>query len=132
MSQREKYESDGATSDEGRGKRGRADEAFARTKKTHRSPITSNRNKDKLDLLVNMIKELKIQQEQIQQGQTEIKEEMIRDENNRIKGENLELKAENKEIKEKLVELDRKLEWIERERMRNNLIYSVRIANKYR
>ncbi|KAI4466259.1 hypothetical protein MML48_3g00014015 [Holotrichia oblita] len=98
-------ESDGCSTDERRKKRFR-EEVFEPSKKTMRSPVRSKNktNDEKLDLLIDMMRELKDDQKQINQEQVEIKKEIkrLREENKLIREENLKLKDENKRIRDKL------------------------------
>lgn len=118
-------DSDGCSTDEGRKKRFR-EEVFEPSKKTMRSPVRS-KNKtydEKLDLLIDMMRELKDDQKQINQEQVEIKKEIkrLREENKLIREENLKLKDENKDIRDKLGKVYKRLEWIEKEEKKNNVV----------
>lgn len=118
-------DSDDYSTDDGRRKRQREEGIFASSTKISRSPSKPSKGyNEKLDLLIEMITEMKTDQKKICLEQTEIKEEIrkIREENDLLKQENSKLRNENKKIVGKLEEMERRVEWIEKERRKNNIV----------
>lgn len=79
------------------------EEQFNRSKKTHRTPPKYNKDDDKLDLLLNMMKEIKNEQAEMRKEMQQNGEEqkIFNAELLRLKQENDTLKKENAEIKKK-------------------------------
>jgi predicted RNase H-like nuclease (RuvC/YqgF family) len=98
-------------------------EVFGNSMKTPRTP-GKYKNDEKLDLLIQMIKELKSDSQQIKTEQEECREEIrkIREENKILWQEKQELKKENKELKEKFSEISDKVEWLEKQKRKNNIV----------
>ncbi|XP_050516355.1 calcium-binding and coiled-coil domain-containing protein 2-like [Diabrotica virgifera virgifera] len=97
------------------------DDATQRSKnrKLSQIPSKTNSKEQKLDLLIEMVSELKKQSDKTSE---DIK--MIREENKMLRQENQKLKEENKDIKEKLEETNDRIEWLEREKRKNNIVMS--------
>lgn len=122
-------DSDEYSTDDTKRKRGKGDEenAFSKSRKIVRTPDkTSKKENDKLDILIDMVKDLKIETAQIRKDQEEYREEIrkLREENKLLIAENQEIKQENKITKEKLREVSDTVEWLEKERRKNNLVMS--------
>jgi hypothetical protein len=98
-------------------------EIFGSSKKIPRSP-TNKRREEKLDMILEIIKDLKSDSTQIKKEQEECREEIkkIREENRKLWEENQELKKENKEIKEKVGEMSNTIEWLEKQKRKNNIV----------
>lgn len=120
-----KMNSEDYSTDEGSRKRVREEECSSNSAKTSKSPVKQNRrSEEKLDLLIDLVKALKSDTQQIRKEQEECRQEIkkIRDDNKALREENQELKTENKEIKVKLGELSGKIEWLEKEKKKNNVV----------
>jgi hypothetical protein len=114
-------------------------ESFERSKKTPRSPQkTQKKEEDKLDLILNIIREMKKDQIEIKNETHQIRAEQkgFNEEIKKLKQnfeilrkENDEIKKENKEMKEKLQDTKKTLEWIEKERRKNNVVMSGMFMN---
>lgn len=121
-------DSDDYTTDEGNKRRreeGEDDQAFGRSAKIIRTPTKINKkNDEKLDLIIGMMKDLKLETQQIRRELEDYREEIssIKKENEVLRQENIEIKTENKGIKEELGQLRNKMEWIEKEKRRNNVV----------
>lgn len=109
-------------------------EPFERSKKVYRTPTKTNiREDDKLDLLLNMMQEMKSEQKEmrkeIQQNgeeQRKFSQELlkIKQENENLKRENAQIKKENELIKKELQEIKADLQVIQKDNKKNNVIIS--------
>lgn len=116
------------SSDNGGKKRrpvGREGELFGSTKKMLRTPPNQGKkSEDKIDLIIEMIKELKADSNQIKAEQEACRREMERigAENKRLREEIRELKEENREMQERFTEVNRKVDLLEREKRKKNIV----------
>lgn len=119
------YDSDDYSTDDKR-KRAAQDMVFNRSKKINRTPEIGSKSEEKLDLLINMIRELKDEVKSIRTEQEECRQEVtkIREENKQIMLENQNLQTENKVMKTKMNEMSDRIEWLEQEKRKNNVVMS--------
>lgn len=115
---------DYSTDEQTRKRRCEEQERFERSKKTMRTPTKpSNKQEDKLDMIVRIMQELKVDlKNEIQQVRADQKlyaEEIIK-----LKEENAALRKENEIIKEELIEIKGNIEMIEKEKRKNNVVLS--------
>lgn len=113
------------------------EEAFGRSKKILRSPAKQRNGDEKLELIINMIKEMKEDQSEIKEEihqirvqQREIKKVIgdIKEENEKLRKENEQIKNENREIRGKIKALENTVEWMEKEKRKNNIVmYGLKI-----
>lgn len=107
---------------------------FYTSKKTQRTPTKSQKQEgDKLDLLLNMVTEMKADQKFIKEEIQHIRSEQdyfrneikrLTKENKELKEENEKVRKENKEIKQELKEIRRSMDMYDKERKKNNIILS--------
>lgn len=105
---------------------------FERSKKIYRTPPKANKNDDdKLDQLLNMMHDMKMEQREMRKEMQQNGEEQrrfnqellkIKQENENLKRENEQIKKENEIIRKELQEIRADLEVIERDSKKNNLI----------
>lgn len=116
-------DSDDYTSDAGAVKRKGVEELFGRSTRVKRTP-TKPKTEEKLDLIIEMMTDMKEEFKQMKIKQRECHEELkkVRDENKIIHEENAKLKKENKEIKENARKIDERLEKMERQMRKNNVV----------
>ncbi|KAK9738929.1 hypothetical protein QE152_g9439 [Popillia japonica] len=96
-----------------------------------RTPVKQQKGKEKLDVIVNMMKEFKLDQKEIKDElqklgaeQELIKEKLIsiQQENKVLKNENMVLRQENVEIKKEVREMRIDIERREKEQRQNNIV----------
>ncbi|KAK9719689.1 hypothetical protein QE152_g22540 [Popillia japonica] len=122
---------DGYSTDESKRKADdRGDVIFKQSKKTHRSPHKTA-EENKLDQLIDMVKEIKTDQifikEEIQQLRNEQKlfneiVNQLKEENKELKEQNQKIRREYQEIKTEWEEMKNTIEIIDREKRKNNII----------
>lgn len=135
-------DSDDGSTDDGRGRKRMGEDMeghFMKSKKTSRTPTkTQNKEEDKLDQILSLIKDIKLEQreiknevKQLRAEQKEINEAMVRmqRDNETIKKENEEIKMENKAIKQELRTIKDTVEKLEKERKKNNVVISGLVTN---
>lgn len=117
-------DSDDYTSEDAKRKREAEELLFNRSKKIFRTPDKEKKKEEKLDLLINLVKELTVDTRQIKQDQEETKNEIkkIREENKQLMRENQEIKEENKSMKKHINEMEQRLERLEKEKRGNNVV----------
>ncbi|KAK5648823.1 hypothetical protein RI129_003715, partial [Pyrocoelia pectoralis] len=86
----------------------------------------SPKSEDKLDLILEMMQELKSELVQVRNEQKRYSEDMdrLRTENANLWEENAKIRQENKDIKLEVTSIKHKLEWIEKEKRKNNIVVS--------
>lgn len=112
------------TSEEAKRKREAEELLFSRSKKIFRTPDKEGKKDEKLDLLIDLVKELTAETRQIRHDQEETKNEVkkIREENKQLIRENQDIKEENKNMKKHIKEVENRLERLEKERRANNVV----------
>jgi hypothetical protein len=117
-------DSDDYTSEDNKRKREIDDMLFNKSKKTSRTPEKTKAKEEKLDFLIQLVKDLTTETKQIRADQEETKNEImkIREENKQLLRENQEIKEEYKIMKQHNKELEIRLERLEKEKRRNNVV----------
>lgn len=137
---------EGYSTDEGKRKRTREDEMFRNSTKTERSPIKTRRSNDeKMDMMLNMMKDIKMDMQNVKtemQGvkseiqdiksdtkgmrreQREFRDEMkiLKMENEKLVAEHKKIKKENEEIRKELSNIKRDMNWLEKQKRGKNVV----------
>lgn len=115
-------DSDDYTSEEVKRKRDGStpDEIFKRSRKLSRTPQKNKQDKeDKIDSLMDMMRELMKDTKDIKQDHKDFKQELIS-----LRQENKDLREENRIITEKLKSMEGSIRRLEKDKIRNNIIIS--------
>nr|CAH7721813.1 unnamed protein product [Callosobruchus chinensis] len=101
------------------------DDPFGRSSKIIRTPSKAkSRTDEKLDSLIDLVKEMKSEMHEMRLDQKRVKEDIAKmmQENLVLRQENQELKKENKEIRDRLDEVNDRVEWLEKEKRKKNAV----------